>query len=95
MADTAVEGYGSRFHSVEDGVFAYQTRARRYGGFGVCAVGRADYGDAQVGFDGVGEAEAVAHRGAVFEGAQADVEFVFAAGGVAADFCGFEISMRS
>ena len=70
MADTAVEFDLAFFHGVEDVLLAYQAGAGFCGGFGVLGVGRADDGDAQVSFDGVGEAHAVADCRAVFDGAQ-------------------------
>ena len=92
LADTALEVYAAVFDGVEDALFAYETRAHGCRGGGVLAVRRADHGDADVGSDGVGEAEPVADDLAVFGGAQPDVQFVFCGGGGAADFCCAEVS---
>lgn len=53
---------------------------------------RANHGYAEVGLDGVGEAETIADDGAVFGGAEAEVEFVFTTCGWAADFGCAEVS---
>lgn len=92
MAEAALEVDRAGFDGVENGLLADEGGSGGLGGAGGGAVRGRDDADAEVGLDGVGEAQAVADDGAVFEGAQAEVEFVFGLGGGVADFGGAEVA---
>ena len=73
-------------------VFSYERGAGGFGGFSSGAVFWCDHTDAQVGFDGVGHADAIADHGAVFGRLEADVQFVFGGCWVAAYFGGAQVA---
>lgn len=87
MAETSIKLDPALSHSFEDILLPNQSRSCGRGSFSMLRVGRADHCNAQVRFDGVRQAHAVADGRAVFEGAQADVQFVLARVRLAADFC--------
>lgn len=92
MAQAAVELDAAVLDHVENMVFSYERGAGGFGGFSSGAVFWCDHTDAQVGFDGVGHADAIADHGAVFGRLEADVEFVFDGGGVTAYFDGAQVA---
>lgn len=92
MAQAAVELDAAVLDHVEDVVFPYERGPGGFGGFSGGAVFWRDHADAQVGFDGMGHADAVADHGAVLGRLEADVEFVFGGCWVAANFSGAQVA---
>ena len=93
MADTAVEVHFPLLNQSEDIGFAHQRRASGLSCGVSGRVGGGDDADAEGGCDGVREAQTIADDGAVFEGFEAEVELVFAAGWGAAYLGCAEVSV--
>lgn len=93
MGDTCVKFDFPFFDCAEYGFFPYDVGACCEGGLACGGVPGSYDADSDVGFDGMGEAETVTDYGAVFGGFETEVEFVFGAGGGAADFRGEEVSI--
>lgn len=94
MAQAAVELDAAVLDHVEDVVFSYERGSGGFGGFSGSAVLWRNHADAQVGFDGVGHADAVADHGAVFGRLETHMEFVFGGSWVAAYFGGAQVARK-
>lgn len=94
MAETSVE---INFPAFLDGCqkvgFAYHSSPRLARGCRRGGVWRCDYANAEGCLDGVWKAETRADDRAIFEGAQTNMQFVFAACGGTADFSGANVSI--
>jgi len=92
VADTALEVYPSSFDLVKHVLLAYQRSSCSFGSSSGARVRVGDHTDAQVGFDRMWKAHAIADYSAVFGCFELDVELVFGGIGCAADFCCAQVS---